>query len=110
MFPDTVNCLETVSVQVMAPVPSVSERQTPEAPLAVRLGWFVPVKLASPMMASTVAVGTPAVQFVAVPQVVLLVPFHDEVVANAETLVSIRIAVKKDVLVVMAIPFFGNIF
>jgi hypothetical protein len=40
------------------------------------VGWKNPVKLASPMMASTVAVGTPAVQLLAVLHAVLVVPFQ----------------------------------
>ena len=42
-------------------------------------GWFAPVKFASPMMASTVAVGTPAVQLAAWLQEVLVVPRQEVV-------------------------------
>ena len=73
-FPETVIPLEIVRVETFVPVPSVSERQTE---VELLLGWFAPVKLASPMMASRLAVGTPAVQLAKVPQVVLDVPFHE---------------------------------
>lgn len=80
MFPETVKLVEIVRMEASVPAPSVSERHTA---VELMLGWLVPVKLTSPMMASIPAVGTPAVQFAAVLQAVLLVPFH-EVCALAE--------------------------
>ena len=67
--------LETVSTEVSAPVPNDSERHDAALPLMV--GGFGPVKFASPMTASTVDEGTPAVQLAAVLHAVLEVPFHD---------------------------------
>jgi hypothetical protein len=40
------------------------------------VGWLGPVKLASPMMASTLDVGTPLDQLLAVFQAVLVTPFQ----------------------------------
>src|SRR6266516_2050962 len=73
-LPDTVSVFPTVSVEVFVPAPRVSDLQTETA---VNAGWYVPVKLASPMIASTEAVGTPAVQLAAVAQAVLFVPFQE---------------------------------
>ena len=66
--------MPTVRVEAFVPVPRVSDLQTE---LAVNVGCLVLVKFASPMMASTEAVGTPAVQLAAMLQSVLAVPFHD---------------------------------
>jgi hypothetical protein len=55
----------------LEPPPTVSERQLE---VAETDGWKVPVKLASPTIASTVAVGTPLVQLAAVAHAVLEVP------------------------------------
>src|SRR2546425_2453849 len=78
-LPDTVKLLSTLSVHTLLPVPIVSDLQ---AELAERSGWLAPVKLASPIMASTEAVGTPAVQLPAVLQLLLTVPLQ-EVCASA---------------------------
>ena len=67
--------METVSTEVSAPVPNDSERHDAALPLMV--GELGPVKFASPMTASTVDEGTPAVQLAAVLHAVLVVPFHD---------------------------------
>jgi len=64
--------LPTVSDDTFVP-PTVSDLQVAVADI---VGWLTPVKLASPIIASTVDVGTPAVQFDAVPQAVLVVPFQ----------------------------------
>ena len=61
-----------VRVDAMVP-PIVSDRQ--EA-VAVTSGCLLPVKLASPITASTVLDGTPLVQLAAVFQAVLVVPFQ----------------------------------
>ena len=68
-----------VKVTALPPAPRVKDLQ---AAVAEILGWNAPVKLASPMMASTLAVGTPVVQLAAVPHAVLVVPFQ-EVCAGA---------------------------
>src|SRR2546425_1806492 len=92
-FPDTVKLLSTRNVETLLPVPMVSDLQ---ADLAERFGWFAPVKLASPTMASTVAVGTPAVQLPGLLQSSLTVPFQ-EVCASAahgtKTIASKRLPV-----------------
>ena len=67
--------METVSTEVSAPVPNDSERHDTALPLMV--GELGPVKFASPMTASTVDEGTPAVQLAAVLHAVPEVPFHD---------------------------------
>jgi hypothetical protein len=56
-----------------APPPIVSDLQLEET---FTVGWKNPVKLASPITASTVAVGTPAVQLLTLFQDVLEVPFQ----------------------------------
>ena len=72
--PSTLNAWLTVKIEGLFPFPSVKDLQ--EA-LPVVDGWFGPVKFASPMMASRVEIGTPAVQFAAALQSVLAVPFHE---------------------------------
>ena len=71
-FPDTVRFLLTDSSDATDP-PSVKDLQTAVAPI---VGWLPPVKLASPIIASTVEVGTPLLQLDAVAQLVLVVPFQ----------------------------------
>lgn len=71
-FPAIVSALDTVSVVVTVP-PMVRLAQVAVAEI---VGWLEPVKLPSPKMAFIVAVGTPFVQFAAVPQVLLDVPFQ----------------------------------
>lgn len=44
-------------------------------------GWYEPVKLASPIIASTVDVGTPLVQFELVDHAVDVIPFQEVEVA-----------------------------
>jgi hypothetical protein len=73
-FPATLSALFTVRTETFVAAPMVSDLH--EAGELI-LGWCVPVKLASPMIAGTVDVGTPFVQFPAVPQLVLAVPFHE---------------------------------
>ena len=75
MFPQTFKFFVIERDEVIVPFPMVSVLQAALVP--VKIGWNAPVKLASPMMASIVDVGTPAVQFEAVCQLVLVVPFHD---------------------------------
>src|SRR5690242_17668437 len=72
MLPETVVLLLTVRVALTAP-PTVRDLQVAVDEM---VGWLTPVKLASPIMASTVGVGTPAVQLAAVDQFVLVVPFQ----------------------------------
>ena len=77
ILPETVKLLFTdprVSVDTFVPAPIVSDLHEE---LAVTDGWFAPVKFASPIITSTVEVGTPDVQFEAVPQEVLVIPFHE---------------------------------
>ncbi len=71
-------CEETVvflfTVKVVATVPPmVSDLQTDVEEI---VGWLIPVKFASPIIASVVDDGTPAVQLLAVDQLVLVVPFQ----------------------------------
>ena len=73
-LPDTLMFLATVSVEAILPDPMVSDLQ---ADVLVRVGWLLPVKLASPIIASMVAVGTPAVQLEAVLQFVLVAPVQE---------------------------------
>ena len=68
--PETVRLRLRVNTDLTIP-PTVSDLQE-EVELTV--GWLAPVKLASPMIASVDEVGTPAVQLVAVVQLVLVVP------------------------------------
>ena len=56
------------------------------------------------MIASMVAVGTPAVQFEPVLQLVLVVPFH-EVCASKKVLEKIRTTPKGDLLLMVSIIF-----
>lgn len=75
--PDTVRFLllvPSLSVQTFAAAPRVRDLQVEAEEIR---GWNEPVKLASPIIASTVAVGTPLVQFAAVLHAVLDVPFQD---------------------------------
>jgi len=72
IFPETVRVLVIESVAACAP-PRVSDLQTAEALID---GWKLPVKLASPIMASVDEVGTPAVQLATSFQEVLDVPFQ----------------------------------
>lgn len=72
IFPETVVVLLIVSAAVTAP-PRVNDLHTAVADI---VGWLTPVKFASPIIASVVAVGTPFVQFVARAQLVLIVPFQ----------------------------------
>ena len=76
--PETVRVWSTLRVETLLPVPIVSDLHTE---LWLRSGWLGPVKLASPMMASTVAVGTPFVQLAALLQSLLTVPFQAVVAA-----------------------------
>jgi hypothetical protein len=69
---DTVVPLLIVKLDAFVP-PIVRDLQVAEFEI---VGWLTPVKLASPIMASTVAVGTPAVQLLALLQLVLTVPFQ----------------------------------
>ena len=71
-LPETVSGLERVSTAFTLP-PIVKEKQL--LPLFI-VGLTVPVKAASPIIALTVAVGTPFVQLLAVPQAVVPVPFQ----------------------------------
>lgn len=73
-FPETVNPLDMDNTQFVVPVPIVNDLATA---VAVMDGWLVPVKLASPMITSSVAVGIPAVQLVVLAQAVLTVPFQE---------------------------------
>ena len=77
----TVRVNFTFNVAAATP-PMVSDWQV-TALLPARVGWLVPVKFASPMIASSVAVGTPAVQLVAANQ--LVPPPIQEVWACPET-------------------------
>src|ERR1051326_8911170 len=80
-LPKTLNVLSTFRLTARAPVPMVSDRQTERALL--RSGCLDPVKLASPMTASVLAVGTPAVQLAGLLQSPLTAPVHDVVWAKA---------------------------
>jgi len=70
--PATVKFLLRDNVAAWGP-PSVNDLQAEEPEI---LGWKLPVKLASPTMASVVDAGTPAVQLLALLQEVLEVPFQ----------------------------------
>src|SRR6185503_4648644 len=78
--PDTVRVWSTLRVETLLPVPMVRDLQKE---LAERSGWKAPVKLALPMMTSTVAAGTPAVQLPAFRQSLLTVPVQEVVTAWA---------------------------
>ena len=75
-FPQTVILLTILSEEALVPLPIVKFLQV-EVPF--KAGWNTPVKLASPIMASTAEVGTPEVQFEAVVQLVLVTPLHEVV-------------------------------
>mgnify|MGYP003449665421 CR=1 FL=1 len=62
-----------VNVDAFVPPPRVNDLQL--AVLEI-VGWLVPVKLASPIMASIAAVGIPAVQLLEFVQLVLVVPLQ----------------------------------
>ena len=70
--PLTTRFLESVRIVVTTP-PIVNDLQFEVLEI---VGWLIPVKLASPMIASAEDVGTPAVQLLAVDQLVLVVPFQ----------------------------------
>jgi hypothetical protein len=69
------------------PVPIVSDLQVD---LAFIDGWFGPVKLESPMMTSRLDVGIPAVQFPAVFQSTLIVPFQEVCAAAGDADIKSR--------------------
>ena len=71
-FPDTVRFFVSVNVVETEP-PTVIDFA---ADVALIVGWLMPVKFASPSITSVAAVGMPFVQLVAVPQLVLVVPFQ----------------------------------
>ena len=71
-LPVIVSALLMVRVDVTVP-PMVSDLHDA---VAVTSGCLLPVKLASPITASTVLDGTPLVQLAAVFQAVLFVPFQ----------------------------------
>ena len=71
-LPETVSGLETVSTAFVL-LPIVKDKQLLTL---LTVGLTVPVKAKSPIIALTVAVGTPFVQLLAVPQAVVPVPFQ----------------------------------
>ena len=77
-FPEMVKVLSTFNVETLLPAPIVSDLHTE---LWLRSGWLAVMKLASPMMASTFAVGTPLVQLPALLQSLLTLPVQEVVAA-----------------------------
>ncbi len=87
ILPATVSPFPTLNVDALEPVPKVSDLHDE---LDVIDGWFVPVKFASPMIASVVADGTPFVQLEATFHAVLVVPVQDVCACAATAAMSAR--------------------